>query len=427
MTRSPPISRRSALRLLAGSTPLIVAPCVLGADGTVAPSRRITMGFIGVGVHGHGYNLNNFLQHADAQVVAVCDVSASRRRKARETVDAKYGSKGCREYGDFRELLADPGIDAVCISTPDHWHVPIAMMALDAGKDVMCEKPTLTIAEGRALVEKVAEKQAVYQVGLEDRSTSHYHKLAQLVRNGAIGDLRRIIAGLPSGKAFPKEDPAPVPADLDYRMWLGPAPFHPYTPHRTHHEYWRQIRDYSGGMLTDWGAHLLDTAQVANFAEGAGPVSVEGKGTYAQNSLATMPIEFEVTYRYANGVELLARSGGVMLRFEGDKGWIGNDGWLGGLKASDPELLRLKAPPEQDKIWPRPAGEHRNFLDCVASRAPTTYTAEAGQRLSTLLHLGNISIELGRKLAWDPATESFPGDDAADALCTRVSREDWKA
>ena len=428
MTRPiPPMSRRSALTLLAGAAPLIVAPRVLGADGTVAPSRRITMGFIGLGVHGLGYNLANFLQHDDAQIVAVCDVFASRRRKARETVDAKYGTKGCREYADFRELLADPGIDAVCISTPDHWHVPIAMMALDAGKDVMCEKPTLTIAEGRALVEKVAEKKAVYQVGLEDRSTSHYHKLAQLVRNGAVGDLRRITAGLPSGKPFPKEEPAPAPDDLNYKMWLGPAPFHPYTPNRTHHEYWRQIRDYSGGMLTDWGAHLLDTAQVANFAEASGPVSVEGKGTYAQNSLATMPVEFEVTYRYANGVELLAKSGGVMLRFEGDKGWIGNDGWLGGLKASDPGLLRIAIPPGQDKIWPRPAGEHRNFLDCVASRAATTYTAEAGQRLSTLLHLGNISVELGRKLAWDPATESFPGDDAANALRSRVSSEDWKS
>ena len=201
MTRPiPPMSRRSALTLLAGAAPLIVAPRVLGADGTVAPSRRITMGFIGLGVHGLGYNLANFLQHDDAQIVAVCDVFASRRRKARETVDAKYGTQGCREYADFRELLADPGIDAVCISTPDHWHVPIAMMALEAGKDVMCEKPTLTIAEGRALVEKVAAKKAVYQVGLEDRSTSHYHKLAQLVRNGAVGDLRRITAGLPSGK-----------------------------------------------------------------------------------------------------------------------------------------------------------------------------------------------------------------------------------
>ena len=139
MTRPiPPMSRRSALTLLAGAAPLIVSPRVLGADGTVAPSRRITMGFIGLGVHGLGYNLANFLQHDDAQIVAVCDVFASRRRKARETVDAKYGTKGCREYADFRELLADPGIDAVCISTPDHWHVPIAMMALDAGKDVMC-------------------------------------------------------------------------------------------------------------------------------------------------------------------------------------------------------------------------------------------------------------------------------------------------
>ena len=169
-------------------------------------------------------------------------------------MDKKYGNGDCRMYADFRELLAAKDIDAVCISTPDHWHVPIAMAALEAGKDVMCEKPTLTIAEGRALADLVAKKKAVYQVGLEDRSVIQYHKLAEWVRNGAIGELKKITVGLPSGTPYPKEEPAPVPADLNYKMWLGPAPFHPFTPNRTGPMHWRQIRDYSGGMLTDWGA-----------------------------------------------------------------------------------------------------------------------------------------------------------------------------
>lgn len=424
--RSLRVSRRRLLGFaLAGAAPLVLPSRVLGL-GETPPSKRITLGFIGVGGHGLGYNLKTFLFEADAQVVAVCDVYASRRRAAKETVDKKYSNSDCRQYADFRELLAAKDIDAVCISTPDHWHVPISMAALQAGKDVMCEKPTLTIAEGRALAELVAKKKAVYQVGLEDRSVIQYHKLAEWVRNGAIGPLKKITVGLPSGAAYPKEEPAPVPPDLNYNMWLGPAPFHPYTPNRTEAMHWRQIRDYSGGMLTDWGSHLLDTAQVANCAEKSGPVEVEGTGKIPQNSLATMPIEFELHYRYANGVEMLVRSGGVGIRFDGATGWVGNKGWRGPLEASSQEILHTKYAPDQSKLWPRPKGEHRDFLDCVKSRKATTYPAEDGQRLSTVMHIGNIAIELGHKLKWDPQKEEFIGDAAANALRSRAAREDWK-
>jgi predicted dehydrogenase len=421
------LGRRDVLKLgLAAAAPLVVPANALGLGETPAPSKRITMGFIGVGGHGLGYNLNTFLHENDAQVLAVCDVFGSRRKAAKESVDKKYGNGDCRTYADFRELIAAKDLDTVCISTPDHWHVPISTMALEAGKDVMCEKPTLTIAEGRPLVELVAKKKAVFQVGIEDRSVIQYYKLAEWVRNGAIGELKKIIVGLPSGSPYPKEDPAPVPADLNYEMWLGPAPFHPFTPNRTAWMHWRQIRDYSGGMLTDWGSHLMDTAQVANFAEKSGPVEVEGTGKMAQNSLATMPIEFELHYRYANGVEMEVRSGGVRIRFEGTKGWVGNKDWRGRLEASADEILHTKYEPGKSKMWPLPKGEHRNFLDCVKSREPTTYTAEDGHRLSSAMHIGNIAIELGRKLKWDPQKEEFVGDDAANKLRTRAAREDWK-
>lgn len=420
-------SRRDILKLsLAAAMPIVLPSRVLGLGDTPAPSERITLGFIGVGSHGLGYNLNTFLWEADARILAVCDVFGSRRKQAKETVDKKYGNRDCREYADFRELLAAKDLDAVCISTPDHWHVPISLLALEAGKDVMCEKPTLTIAEGRTLEALVTKKKAVYQVGLEDRSVIQYHKLAEWVRNGAIGELRKITVGLPSGSAYPKEDPAPVPSDLNYEMWLGPAPFQPYTPNRTEAMHWRQIRDYSGGMLTDWGAHLLDTAQVGNSAEKSGPVEVEGTGKLPQNSLATMPVEFELHYRYANGVEMEVRSGGVKLRFEGTKGWVGNSGWRGQLQASSDEILRTKYEPAVSKIWPLPPGEHRDFLNCVKSRKPTTYPAEDGQRLSTVMHIGNIAMELGRKLKWDPQKEEFVGDEAANQLRSRAAREDWK-
>jgi len=421
------ISRRRAIRRMAGVSGVAAAPLVLPARvfGAAAPSKQITLGFVGLGNEGYGHNLKAMLVEKDARVVAVCDVMASRRTRARETVDAQYAAKGCTEIADFRDLIARKDIDAVVISTPDHWHVPISLMALEAGKDVFCEKPTLTIAEGRTLVETVARHKAVFQVGLEDRSVIYYYRMAELVRNGAIGQLQTIHVKLPAGWAFPLEKPAPVPADLNWDMWLGPAPFHPFTPTRADSKHWRQVRDYSGGELTDWGAHIIDTAQVANFAERSGPVEVEGTGEIPPNSMATIFTTFKLHYRYANGVEMFVESGGVAIRFDGTDGWIGNNGWRGGLEGTSKELLRRKYPREGNKIWPMPPSEHRNFLDCVKSRQPTTYTAEAGQRLSTAMHIGNIAMELGRKLKWDPQSESFPGDEAANALCSRPARNDW--
>jgi predicted dehydrogenase len=403
--------------------PMIVPARVLGAN---APSKRVTLGFIGLGHEGFGHNLLSFLVEPDAQAVAVCDVLVSRRKKAKETVDAKYHDHACREHADFREIIGRKDIDAVVISTPDHWHVPISLMALEAGKDVFCEKPTLTIAEGRTLVDAVARHKAVFQVGIEDRSIVYYHKMAELARNGALGTLKAIRVKLPGGSRYPKEQPAPVPEELNWKMWIGPAPFHDYTPSITDWMHWRQIRDFSGGLLTDWGAHLLDTAQVANSAELSGPVEVEGKGEIPTNSMVNTYSSYKLHYRYANGVDLFVESGGAAIRVEGSDGWVSSSGWRAPLEGSSKDLLRTKFPAKTSKIWPLPPIEQRNFLDCVKSRRPTTYTAEAGQRLSTVMHLGNIAMDLGRKLRWDPKAESFVGDDAANALRSRSSHDDWK-
>jgi predicted dehydrogenase len=412
--------------VLAAAAPMVISSRVLGLNYTAAPSNRVTLGFIGVGNHGTEYNLRSHLELDDAHVVAVCDVFKSRAENARRVVDQKYGTSDCKTYGDFRDVLARKDIDAVVICTPDHWHVPISMMAVEAGKDVQCEKPTLTIEEGRQLVEAVAKHKRVYRVGLEDRSILYYQRMCEIVRNGGIGKLQRMFVKLPAGENFPKEEAAPVPADLNWQMWLGPAPFHPYTPNRTGLQNWRNIRDYSGGKFSDWGAHLLDTAQIANFAEKSGPVEVEGEGKIPANSMTTMPVEYKVRYRYANGVEMLVESGAVAMRFEGTDGWVGNDGWRGPLKASSEEILRQKYPAETNKMWPVQPPEHRNFIDCVKSRKDPSYTSEDGQRLSTVMHIGNIAIELGRKLKWDPQTESFVDDDAANKLRRRESR-DWKS
>ncbi len=396
-----------------------------GVLGETAPSKRITLGCIGVGRHGAGYNLRSFLQLPDAQVAAVCDVFRSRRERARTIVDAKYGGVGCEAHADFRDVLTRQDIDAVVISTPDHWHVPLSILAAHAGKDVFCEKPTLTIAEGRLLVDVVKRRARVYQGGIEDRSVGIYHRMAELVRNGYIGKLRRIVVTLPGGRDRPVEAPVAVPDDLNYDMWLGPAPEAPYTPSRTAASYWRCIRDYSGGQLADWGAHLIDTAQVANFAERSGPVAVCGVGQFPENSLCNTPVTYKLNYRYANGVEMVVSSGGTAIRFEGADGWIGNAGWRKPLEASSPEILRVAIEPRANKMWPQPLGEHRNFLDCVKTRKPAYYCPEEIHRLSSVMHIGNIAMLLGRKLRWDPEAESFPDDGTANRLRSRAMREPW--
>lgn len=419
----PSISRRRFIRSAAiGTAPLILAPHLFAGK---APSKQITLGFIGVGDHGLNYNLKHFLKEEDCRVVAVCDAFVSRTRKAKQVVDAHYKTTDCQEFADFRDLLARDDIDAVAISTPDHWHVPISLLALAAGKDVFCEKPTLTIAQGRQLVEAVKKHDAVFQTGLEDRSIDVYHKLAEVVRNGAIGQVKTIEVGLPfKDRVFPIEEPVPVPKDLNYNMWLGEAPFVPYSPMRTHKDCWRQIRDYAGGTLPDWGAHIMDTAQVGIFAENSGPVEVEGEGVVPPNAMNTMPNKFALSYTYASGVVMKVKSEGQRIRFNGSDGWAEIKGWRGKLEAHDPAIFTQQYP--NSKIWPLPPGEHRDFLDCVKSRKATTYTAEALHRLSTVMHIGNISMELKRKLKWDPESESF-NDDEANRLRSRTARTDWKS
>lgn len=408
--------------IAAGVAPQIMSSRLLGQN---APSKRVTLGCVGVGTHGFGVNLKAFLQEEDCRVIAVCDVMGSRRERARREVDKHYGDTACVALPDFRDLLARPDIDAVVISTPDHWHVTMALMALEAGKMVFCEKPTLTIEEGRRLAEAVKKSGRMFAVGLEDRSVIQYHMMAEAVRNGAIGKLERIRVGLIEKPVFPKQPPAPVPADLNFDLWLGPAPERPYSPDLTDAQVWRQIRDFSGGSLTDWGAHLIDTAQVANFAENTSPVAVEGEGIIPPDAINTVPQKYRLSYRYANGVALEVVSGEVSIRFEGTDGWIGNKGWLGQLQASDLTIFRRKYDPKENKIWPRPAREHRDFLNAIKERRPPMYTAEALHRLCTTLHLGALAMELGRPLKWDPVRETFPGDAAAQALMTRPQRRSW--
>jgi predicted dehydrogenase len=404
--------------------PTLIDSKVLG-QGAVAPSNRITIGCIGVGGHGTNVNLKSFLANSDAQVVAVCDVDSNNMDNAKRLVNTHYKNQDCFTTKDFRDILARDDIDAVMISTPDHWHTPISMMAAKAGKDICCEKPTLTIGEGRDLVNTIERYGRVFQTSTEDRSLSMYHRMAELVRNGHIGKLHTIHVELPHQPNGPGDPtPMPVPPELDYDMWLGPAPYAPYNKDRVHFHF-RWIWDYSGGIITDWGTHLFDTAQWGNDTEHTGPIEIDAKGTFWDTGLYNTPKEYQVEYTYANGVKMFVKDGNPSIRFEGTDGWVGNRGWRGALEASDPKIKNAVIGPNEIHLYTCPGGEHRNFLDCVKTRNKPYFPVEIGHRVSTVCHLANISLLLGRKVKWDPDKEIFPNDDQAMRMTRRSSRAPW--
>lgn len=418
--------KRASSAFGAVTFPYIVPLSAFGKAGSVAPSNRITIGFIGVGGHGRAVNLKNFLGNADAQAVAVCDVDTNNRNIARDMVNKKYGNKDCATYNDFQKIIERDDIDAVMISTPDHWHVPISIAAAKAGKDVECEKPTLTVEEGRILCETMKRYNRVFQWSTEDRSVDVYHRMCELVRNGRIGKVHTIRVELPSGPNTPGNPiPMPVPKGFDYEMWLGPAPYAPYTKDRIHWNF-RWILDYSGGQLTDWGAHLLDGAQWGNDTEYTGPVEVEGKGFFCSEGLYDTAKEYRIEYKYADGVRLIVTSGTPSLRFEGTEGLIGNVGWRGKLQAEPKNILDSVIGPNEIHLYTCRAGEQRNFLDCVKSRKDCYFPPEIGHRCFTIAHIGNISMLLGRKLKWDPDKERFINDEQANRMLSRSMRSPWR-
>ena len=417
--------------------PAILPARVLGADGTVAPSNRVALGFVGLGSHGVGMNLKSFLHLPDAQVVALCDVDSQRLDKARDLIREHYAEQkrgstdtGCFATGDWREVVARDDVDAVVVSTPDHWHVLPSVAAMRASKDVMCEKPlSLTVREGRILSDTAARYASVFQTATENRSKRNFLRVCELVRNGRIGRLHTIRTELPKGSGTvgaqgKTHRPEPVPSHLDYDMWLGPAPEAPYTPARCHYNF-RWILDYSGGYMTDWGAHINDIAQWGNDTEYGGPVSVQGRGVFPEDGLYNTAIEWEVTYQYATGVTLICKSGTPSIRFEGTDGWLRVPSWGGNPEASAPEILRSPIGPGDIRLRTCAGREQRDFLDCIKTRRQTYAPAEIGHRTATICHIGNIAMILGRKLQWSPETERFADDEQANAMLSRPMRSPW--
>jgi myo-inositol 2-dehydrogenase/D-chiro-inositol 1-dehydrogenase len=410
----------------AGMTALgLASSAPAGWAGKLLPSEKINMGFIGMGGHGVNRNLRMFLRQPDARAVAVCDVYKSRSESAQKLVHSHYKSDGCSAVTDFRRVLDRKDIDGIMISTPDHWHVLLSVLAIRAGKDVICEKPTLTIEQGRILSDTVKKHKKVFQTSTEDRSLACYLQMAQVIRNGLIGKVRKVEVQLPTGNRFPTMKPVAPPKDLDWDMWIGPAPKIAYSPDRPEREHWRNCFDHSGGKLTDWGMHQLDTVQWALDRESSGPSEVHGVGTINEGSVYNTFMDYDINYRYDDGVHLHVKSGGTGMRFEGTDGWVSNSSFNRPMEASSKELVKWRPGKGDLKLRTCAGGEHRDFLDCVKSRELPYFPAETGHRCASVQHIGNISMLLKRKLKWDPKTETFIGDKEANELRSRSMRAPW--
>lgn len=409
----------------------IIPASVLGRGGSVAPSNRVVVGCIGVGGMGRG-DMGLCMALPDVQVVAVCDPKRELRDSAKEAVDARYGPSVCTAYADFRELVAREDIDAVSIASNDHWHVLHALAAVRAGKDVYVEKPLgLSFEEIRTLREAVRRYGRVFQFGTQQRSMPNFRLACELVRNGRIGKVHTIRVSAPSGVKERTGEAtfaaAPVPEGFDYEMWLGPAPWAPYTPKRVVNPHWFHISDYSLGYIAGWGIHHVDIAQWGNGSELTGPVEVVGSAVFpGDDGLCDNALIWDVTLRYANGVTLEYTSDGDRnahgIRFEGTDGWVYVN--RGAFDAHPKSLLEERIGPNEIHL-PVSTNHQRDWIDGVKTRGATVANIEVAVRSDTLCHLSDIAVRLGRRLRWDPDQERFIGDDEANRRLKRAMRSPW--
>jgi predicted dehydrogenase len=408
------------------------------------------MGAIGVGSMGGGH-LRGFLGQPDVRIVAVCDLRRVFREKAKQLVDERYADNGCATYSDYRELLSRGDIDAVFIATPDHWHALVGIEAARNGKDMYLEKPVdVHVAAAKALRAAVNRYGVVFQFGTQQRSDLNFRFACELVRNNRIGRCHTIVVGSVTGLEFPNQPVQPQPSrdEFDYDMWLGPAPWAPYTFERSASRaegsvgVWMHIHDYGLGCLSGaWGIHHVDIAQWGNATDDTGPVEIQGTGRIPQDGLADTPIQWHVEHKYTNGVTMIhadmKTAAGKYPQFSTSpleyKGcgilFIGSDGWVivwrGGIDADPKSLLQTTIGPDEIHL-PVSNDHRRNFLDCVKTRQQTICPIETAVRSDTICHLDDIAIRLRRTLRWDPQKEEFVNDEQANRMLSRPLRSPWK-
>jgi predicted dehydrogenase len=436
---------------------MAAAPAIVpsGVFGRRAPSNRVNLAAIGVGNRGASNVWSDFVESQDdVRLVAACDCFAGRRTDFAAKVNAHYGAKICEPIADWRDVLERKDVDGVIISTPDHWHVPIAYHAALAKKDMYVEKPLgVAMAWAWKLRRAAAANRIVFQYGTQQRSSGEFTRAVELVRNGRIGKIKHIDAWCADmrssgwyaevfAKHFKDVEPVPVPADLDYDMWIGPAPMKPYTKTRCTEWGAYHIYDYALGFIAGWGAHPLDIAQWGLDMDRTGPVHYEGKGEIPKGGLFDTVENWDVNCRYANGVTMRFMCDRVAKDVPGlmddpkkrpfmDHGttFWGEDGWIsvsrGALYASPKELQTARIRDDEKPVI-RSASQGRNFVECMRTRRPTVNPLESAIRSDTISHLSDIAIRLGRAIRWAPEKERIIGDGEAERMLDRPLREPWK-
>jgi predicted dehydrogenase len=435
-----------------GGFPTIVPSSVFGKN---APSEKINIGQIGFGRIAMTHDLAETLSYDVARIVAVADFDSNRAAKGKQFIENYYtkktGSAGyvdVKTYGDYREIIADKNIDAVIISTPDHWHSQPAIEAALAGKDIYVQKPTsLTIKEGRLLSDVVQRKKVILQVGTQQRAMPQFRIAAELVRNGRIGKLHTVKIGLPGDPAGPDTTEMPIPKNLNYKAWLGSTPEVYYTETRVHPQNsmtdrpgWLRCEQFGAGMITGWGQHHFDSAAWGMDTEYTGPISIEAVAEFPKSGMWDVHGDFMSKAEYKNGITMYT-SGGYPngVRYEGTEGWIfvtrgsytasPTDPVVSGrnskaLDASDPKILTSVIKENEIHLY-KIDNQHGNWLDCIKSRKEPISPVEIGHRACTVCLVTHISMKLGRKLTWNPEKELFVNDNEANAMLSRAQRSPY--
>lgn len=460
MRRKNEVTRRSFIKTavkgaIVSSVALKGFPDVVPASvlGEHAPSNRVNIGAIGTGRISRSHDLPGVWRYDSARIMAVCDLDSGRVADAKRLVNDYYSKQsgkpydGVTGYSDYRELLKNKDIDAVIVSTPDHWHALIGIHAVEAGKDVYLQKPaSLTIAEGRALSRAVQRTGRILQLGSQQRSSPQFRYAAELVRNGRIGQLKTVQVGLPVDPSGDVEPEMPTPKNLNYEMWLGSTPNVFYTEKRVHPQTnydrpgWLRCEQFGAGMITGWGAHHIDSAHWAMDTEYTGPVEVSGWGAFPAKGLWDVHGKFKTEGLYENGVRMIVSDEFPNgLKFEGSEGWLfvsrGNEAVTASdpvarlrdpkaLAASDPKIITSVIGPNEVHLY-ESKEHHGNWLECIRSRRQPIAPVEIGHRSCSACLLHHIAMKLNRKVFWDPAKERFKNDDTANAMLSRPQRRPY--
>jgi predicted dehydrogenase len=420
---------------MAASAGFAAAPLIL-PSGAYGAEQALRIGLVGCGRMGRGNILSVLGRGAEDNVLitALSDVDSRRAGNLKKELEEKYAEAGkeadIQVYQGFRDLLARSGVDGVVIATPDHQHAVNAIAAAEAKKDIYLQKPlTYSIVEGQKLVEAVRRNSVILQTGAQQRSSVYFRKPCELVRNGALGKIHTVEVEVPTDGGHGDPAQSPIPENLDYDMWLGPAPVEPYAEHRVHPQHdlsrpgWLQIEAYCRGMITGWGAHMYDIAQWGLGMDGSGPVEISATGEFPQRGLFNVHVGYEGEATYANGVKVVSRNGSPGVKFIGEDGWIRC--WRGGFEAHDREIFHQEVPEGGIRLYESKHHE-ADWLKAMRSRKDPISTVEIGHRSNTVCVLHHISMKLdGRKLKWNPVKEQIIGDPEANALLDFEHRKGW--